>query len=135
MILISELFLQPKYSSNKEYKQGYSFGISPVFLEYENLDYCGTKFRNETFKIGFCDGRKLFNHLNGSNKSLPSVILTINNLYSSYSDGAMNRNCEFDNQLTNYQTAVMKFYHNLVKEENHSSLYSVLNILQIEILK
>lgn len=61
----------------KHYNQGFTFGMLPVFADFENSSKCGQNFKSEEFYNGFCDGRRTFIELNGDiSNGVPSVILT-----------------------------------------------------------
>lgn len=62
---------------DKQYKQGFAFGIYPAFADCEDLSKCAKEYNNDAFKLGFAAGRIEYENLNGPISSgLPKKILT-----------------------------------------------------------
>jgi hypothetical protein len=58
-----EHLYNPLYT--KLYKQGYTFGLNPVFSDCETFSKIGPKYNNEAFLCGFESGRSEYERLNG----------------------------------------------------------------------
>ena len=70
-----ENLYDPKYL--KRYKQGYCFGLNPVFSDFEDISRLSTRFNTQGFRDGFACGRMEYEALNGSlENGIPAKILS-----------------------------------------------------------
>ncbi|HEX8561892.1 MAG TPA: hypothetical protein VF676_02825 [Flavobacterium sp.] len=61
----------------KLYDQGYTFGLNPVFANFEDLNLIAPNQRNSAFINGFRIGRTEYEKLNGRvADGIPAVVLT-----------------------------------------------------------
>ena len=67
----------PSSKIQKQYNQGFAFGIHPAFADCEDLSKCAKEYNNDAFKSGFADGRVEYIRLNGPLcDGLPKKLLT-----------------------------------------------------------
>ena len=96
----------------RQYNQGFSFGISPVFTEFEDMTKCGKKFRSQAFQNGFNRGRSTYIQLNGElTDGLPNIILTPKIAENFIILGLIEEPLQISKRFSSYQISVIHSYY------------------------
>lgn len=116
----------------KQYRQGFAFGMSPVFVDFEDSLDCGKNFRSISFMNGYNDGRSAYIRLNGDLiNGIPEVLLTPNLIEEFYTLGQIGLSLDLQNKFSDFQMSVIQsFYQRGSSQQNHAWNFEVKNLLQ-----
>jgi hypothetical protein len=104
-----EYIFNPK--NKKQYVQGYTFGLFPVFHDCEDMLKIAPHFNNEAFIIGFHEGRFEYEKLNGKVcEGIPEKIITEKVLADFFLEGKLGMPCNTDG-YTPHQTIIIRQYY------------------------
>ncbi len=119
-------------SYKKQYIQGYTFGLLPVFHDCEDMLKIAPHFQNEAFISGFYEGRHEYEKLNGRIcDGVPEKIITEKILADFFLEGKLGMPCDLEG-YTNHQAAIIRQYYDSGASYFVSGFDLRLNALLIE---
>ncbi len=96
----------------KQYIQGYTFGLLPVFHDCEDMLKIAPHFQNDAFIAGFYEGRHEYEKLNGKIcNGIPEKIITEKILADFFLEGKLGMPLDLEG-YTPYQSKIIRQYYN-----------------------
>ncbi|HEX9981100.1 MAG TPA: hypothetical protein VGB50_11110 [Flavobacterium sp.] len=125
----------PRYQ--KLYSQGYTFGLNPIFIDWEDITNVAPRYNNDAFLSGFMYGRKDYERFNGAvSDGIPELVLTEKILENIRMTGKIGMSFDAKGYTKHQLKFIKEYYERGCREyepDQDISLYSVLAINGIEL--